>query len=145
LIWKWLLIYEIGNLTATDLSALLVYLIDGLDCIQMINTRIESNLIHYNYASFLHFAIKFPNFGRDVTGGDDVGLAFDCRLNNDSMECEWNEGDDKIVSSNLSVKVRNNGDVKRDCSRVRQSRCDLLGTLECAGSLKYVLMRRDDT
>ena len=67
-------------------------LVNCLDRVQMVNTRVQPDLIHDHDACFLGVLFKLPHGGRDVASGDDVSLAFDGGLDHSCMVGVWDEG-----------------------------------------------------
>ena len=62
-------------------------LINRLNGIQMVNPRVQPDLIHNHYSRLLHLLIKRSHSGGDVAGGDDMSLAFDGRLDHSCVVC----------------------------------------------------------
>lgn len=58
----------------TDLSALCMDFVDGLDSVQVIDTRVQTDFVEDNNSSLLGSGIQFAHGWGDVGRGDDVGL-----------------------------------------------------------------------
>ena len=72
-------------------------LINDLHSVQVIDTRIQPNLIHYDDSSFLSSGVELTHSRGDVTGSDDVSLAFDSSFDDLSMIGIRDQRDDDVV------------------------------------------------
>lgn len=81
-------------------------LVDGLDSVEMVDTRIETNLIHDNNPCLLDFSFQLPDGRADVAGGHNVGLALDGSFDDIDVVSVWNERDDEVVFCNSLFKRR---------------------------------------
>ena len=81
-------------------------LTDRLDSIQVIDSRVEPDLIHYDNPGFLSLFIKLPDRRRDVASRDDVRLALDGCLDHGGVVRVGDEGDNKIVICDCTLEVR---------------------------------------
>lgn len=70
------------EMNPTDLSTLCVDLIDSLDGIQVINARVETNLIENSDSSGFSSFIKLTHGRRNIRGGHYVGFTLDGSLDN---------------------------------------------------------------
>ena len=114
----------------TDLAALLVDIVNGLDRIQMVNARIEPDLVQYDDTSFFRSGVQFFHGRGDITRGDDVGFTFEGRFYHGSMIRVWYQRDDEIVGGDLGVKSRSGIDIKANSCSCRQARAERLGAFE---------------
>lgn len=80
-------------------------LVDGLHSVKVINTRIETDLVHHDDPSRLSLGIKLPHGGGYITSSDDVGLPFNGRLDDRCVMSIRNERNDEIVCGDLSIQV----------------------------------------
>ena len=71
----------------------------------MVNPRVHTNFVENNDASFLNFSFQLPHCGRDITGCDYIGLAFNRGFNDFCVIHVWDERDDDIMGSNLGFKL----------------------------------------
>lgn len=93
-----------------------MHFINGFDGVQVVNSRIDSNLVEHRDPSCLGFGFQLSDRRRDVTRGHDVGLAADRRFDPRWMVDEGHEGDDDVMFSNVGVQFRR-GNVESNCGR----------------------------
>ena len=112
---------------AKDLAALLVHLLDGLDGVKVVDTGVETDLVHDGDARGLGLGVKLHHGGRDIAGGDDILLVADGRLDDGGVEGVGDQADDEIVLSNDGIEGAVVGHIERDGVGV----LDALGQLPC--------------
>ena len=78
--------------------------IDDLDSIQVVNTGIKADLVHYDDASCLCFRIQLSHSWRHVAGSDYMCLAFDRGLDDSSVIGIGNKGDNDIMGRDFLFK-----------------------------------------
>lgn len=83
----------------TNLSTLLVDLLNGLYGVQVVDTRVKANLVHDNDTSILGSLVKLTYGWRDVASSDDVGLTLDSGLDNSSVVGIRDQRDDEVMGS----------------------------------------------
>lgn len=81
-----------------------MYLVDCLDGVQVIDTRIKSDLIHDNDTSLLHLSFQLLHRRANVAGGDDVSFALDGGLDHGGVIGVGNERYNEVVCSDESVQ-----------------------------------------
>ena len=91
-----------------------MYLVDGLDSVQVVNTRIEADLIHDNDASLLDRFVESAHRRRDVASGDDMSLSLNSCLYYCGVVSVRNKGDYKVVVGNSGFKCSRIVDIQRD-------------------------------
>lgn len=101
-------------------------LINGLDGVEVVNTRVETNLVHDDDASLLGSSIKLTHRRADIAGGDNVGLALDGGFDDIGVVGVGDERDDKVVLGDGLLQRSGVSDVERDRSRVAEVRDELL-------------------
>lgn len=104
-------------------------LLDRLDGVQVINSRVKANLVHDCDSGVLGSLIELQHSWGDIAGCDDVLLVADRRLDDLCVEDVWDEGDDKVVLSHDGV----------ECSCVVDVDGDSLGVLDAFGELLRAL------
>jgi hypothetical protein len=100
-----------------------VYLVDGLDGIQVVNAGIEANLVQDSDACILGFLVELPESRRNVACSDDWLLVLDGCFDDCRMKDVWDEGNDKINFVNSSAQSFVVPGVKFDSSGI----CKRLG------------------
>lgn len=113
-----------------DLATLLVDLADGLDGVQVIDTRVKTNLVHNDNTSLLRLLIELSDSRGNVAGSHNVGLAFDGGLNDGGVVGVGDERDDEVVGGNFALEVSGGVNVKGDGARVRKAVDQALGGRE---------------
>lgn len=88
-----------------DLTLLLVDLLDGLDGVEVIDSGIETDLVHDNNTGVLDLLLKSFDSRRDVTGGDDVLLVTDSGLDDLDVVDVRDQRDDNIVLRDSLVEL----------------------------------------
>jgi hypothetical protein len=96
-----------------------VHLIDGEHGGEMVDTRVNTNLVHDGDTGLLCLCIKLHHRGRDVRGCDDILLLADSRLDDSSVVCVGNQADDDIDFGDFSIE----GFVVVDIELLGVSRC----------------------
>ena len=79
------------------LATLRVDLVNRLHGIQVIDTRVKTDLVHYDDASFACSCIKFGHRRGDVARRHNVSLTFNGGFNDGSMISVRDKRDDQIV------------------------------------------------
>lgn len=95
-------------------------LVDELHCVQMIDTGVETNLIHDHDSGLLDLIFKFTDAVANVARGYNVRLALDGGLDNGDMVDVRNKRNDKIVLCNSLLQGGAVGHVKGNSSCVGQ-------------------------
>jgi len=91
-----------------------VHLVDGLDGVQVVDTRVEADLVHDDDTCLLGRFFESSHCGRDVAGGDDMSFALDSCLDYCSVVSVRNEGDDQVVGGDSGFKCSRIIDIQRD-------------------------------
>ena len=86
-----------GERTDTHLAALLVHLVDRLDRVKVVDTRVQAYLVHDDDARLLDLLLELADAGRDVARRDDVRLALDRGLDDVHVVDVRHERDDEVV------------------------------------------------
>lgn len=73
----------------TYLPTLRMDFINCLNRVQMINTRIQPDLVHNHDARLLRLLVKLPHSRRDIAGGNNVCLSLDGGLNDGCVVRVW--------------------------------------------------------
>lgn len=113
-----------------DLATLLVDLTDGLDSIQMIDTRVKTDLVHNDDTSLLRLLVELSDSRGNVAGSHNVGLALDGGLDDGGVVGIGDERDDEVMSSNFALEISSGVNVKGDGARVRKAIDQALGGRE---------------
>lgn len=117
-----------------------MYLMNRLDSPKVINTRINTNLVHDSDTSSLGLSIKLHHSRRDIAGCDNILLVSDSGLDNGGMEGIWDQTDHEIDLCDFGVKVFLLVDIKRDGLSVFDTSAKLLSTREGSASYHKVKM-----
>ena len=80
-------------------------LIDCFYSIQVINTRINTDLVQNCDSGFLDDVNQGSPLSRDVAGSDNICSSFNRRLNHGHMIYKWDEGNDEVVGRDLGIEV----------------------------------------
>lgn len=88
------------------LPALFMHFPNYLHSIQVVDPRVDANLVQNRDASLLSGRVELYHSRRDITRRDDLGLALDCRADNFGMIYERYERDDDVVICDGAVKLR---------------------------------------
>ena len=81
-------------------------LCDGLDGIQMIDTRIKANLIHDRDASFFDLGFELLHCRAGVRGGDDIHFLSYGRFDDQSMVGVGDQTDRDIDFADFRIQSR---------------------------------------
>ena len=92
-----------------NLPTLLMHLSNCLYRIQMVNSRIEPNLVHYHNPCVPRFLVQSAHSRRDVGCSDDVGLTLDSSLDDCGMVSVGDKGNDEVMFGNGSLEGRCGG------------------------------------
>jgi len=98
-----------------DLTTSLVDLVNGLDGVQVVDTRVQTNLVEDNDAGLLGLVLKLKHGRGDVRSGDNVLLLSNGRLDNSGVVSVGDQGNNKIglgnsgVKSSLVLNIKRNG------------------------------------
>ena len=107
---------------------------NSLDSPKVINTRIDTNLVHDGDTSSLGLSIKLHHSRRDIAGCDNVLLVSDSRLDDGGMEGIWDQTDHEIDLCDFGVKVFLLVDIERDSLSVFDTSAKLLSTCKSSAS-----------
>jgi hypothetical protein len=116
----------------THLATPFVDLIDDLDSIQVINTGIKTNLVHYDDTSCLRFRIQLPHSWGNVASSDYMCLAFDCGLNYGGVIGVGDKGDNDIIGCDFLFKSSVVVDIQGNSGCPWQIVSQFLGFCECS-------------
>lgn len=86
-----------------DLSSGVVYLLNGLDGIQVMDSRIKK-FVHHCDSSLLGFLLQLKHGRRDVTCCDNILLVSYGRLDDGRVESVRNQSNDQVVFCNFSIE-----------------------------------------
>jgi hypothetical protein len=81
-----------------------VYLVDGLDGVQVIDSRVKSDFVQDDDASLLHLGFEFFHCRRDVAGGHNVLLVLDGGFDHIRVMNVGHEGNDQVVRRDLGIE-----------------------------------------
>lgn len=101
-----------------------------LDGIEMIDSRVKTNLIHDGDAGVLALLLQGLHTIADVARRNDIRLVADRALDDVGVECVGNERYDNIDLGYCGVERCGIGDVERDGMRVGNALTEFLGGLE---------------
>lgn len=105
-----------------------MHLLDGLDGVEVVDSWVQTDLVHDCDAGVLCSLIQLKHGWRDIGSGDNVLLLADGRLDNSGMESVWDEGNDQVVFADSGVQSLLVGDIEGDWGSV----LDAFGELLCA-------------
>lgn len=117
-----------------DLAALSVNIIDGLDGVEVVETRVKTDLVHDGDTSLLDLGFKGTDSVRNVRGCDDVDLVFASGLDDGSVVDVRNERDNNVVALDDVGKSSSIVDIDGSGSRVVETMDEMLRVLELGGS-----------
>ena len=113
-------------------------LVNGLDGVEVVDTRVKTNLVHDNNASLLGSGVELAHRRANVASGDDVGLALDSGLDDIGVVGVGDERDDEVVLSDSLLKSGGVRDIEGNRGRVakiaNEILCGLQGTAGCRAS-----------
>lgn len=118
-----------------------MHFVNGLDGIEMVNTGIETNLVHNRDASILCLLVELHHGGRHIAGSDDMLLLADSGLDDSGVEGIGDQADDEVMLGNLGVEGLFVGHIERDGVRVLDALRELLGGCLCSAGLYTVSLR----
>jgi len=128
-----------------DLAALRVDLVNGLDRVEVIDTRVKADLVEDDDSGVLGSLIELAHGGGDVGGSNDVGLALDSGFDDSSVVGVGDEGNNKVVLSNSGLERLGVVDIEGDGSGAREIGGESLSAGEStAGNGEAVLRTADD-
>ena len=96
-------------------------LVDGLDSVQVVDTRVQADLVEDGDAGILGLLVESHHGLGDVGCGDNMLLDLDGGLDDDGVEGVGNEGDDQVVLGDLLLERIRVGDVERDGASVLET------------------------
>lgn len=102
-------------------------LVNGLDGVEVVNTGIETDLVHDGDASLLSLGVQLSHGRRDVTCGNDMLLVADGGLDDSSVVCVGDQADGQVVLGDLLIESLGIRDVERDRVGVGNALGKLLG------------------
>ena len=103
---------------------------NGLDSVQVVDTRVQTNLVHDSDTSLLAVLVQLHHGRGDVRGRDNVLLGTDGRLDNQGVESVGDQGYGDIVLRESLVEGVVIADVEGDGCGVLEAFAELLGALE---------------
>lgn len=110
-------------------------LVDLLDSVKVVDSRIKTNLVEHRDASLNASRFELLHGVRNVRGRDDVLLELDGRLDDSRVVGIRNERDHEIVLLDSSVKFSLIGDIDRDGIGLATERGgESLGSLDTTAS-----------
>ena len=109
-------------------------LINRLDSVQMVETRIQPNLVEHNAPSILGSLIELPPRRAPIAGSDNMRLALDSGLDHLRVVGVRNQRDNEIMFGDGLVKSLFIVDVERDGGSVGKFGTEGLGTGQSAAS-----------
>lgn len=114
-----------------------MHLVDRLDGVDVVDTRIEADLVHDDNACLLDLLFELADAGADVACRDDVRLTLDRCLDDIDVVSVRNERDDEVVLRDLLLKLGAllrllRASVQREGGRVGQVIRESLSTLQSA-------------
>lgn len=110
-----------------DLAAGAVDLLDRLDGVQVVDARVEADLVHDGDAGSLGLGGQLLHGGADVAGGHDMLLGADGRLDDLGVEGVRDQGDDEVMLANGGVEGLLVVDIEGDRVGVGDAGGELLG------------------
>ena len=129
---------------STDLSALGVDLADRLDRVQVVDTGIETDLVHDDNARLLDLRLERADRGADIARRHDVRLALDRGLDDGRVVDVRHERHDEVVLRDRSLENRGVGNVERDGGRMREVSRETFGGLERAAGWRCEIVSEYD-
>ena len=82
-----------------------MYLVDGLDRIQVVHTGVKADLVHDNDARLLDLLLKLADRGADVARRHHVRLALDRGLDDVDVVDVRDKRDDEVVVRDLLLEL----------------------------------------
>lgn len=79
-------------------------IIDGLDSIQVVDSRVETDLVHYCDTSLDDFRLECLHGIRDIAGSDHVLLVSDSGFDDIGMVDVGDQRDDEVVLRHESIE-----------------------------------------
>lgn len=112
-----------------------MHLVDRLDGVDVVDTRVEADLVHDDNACLLDLLFELADAGADVACRDDVRLTLDRCLDDIDVVSVRNERDDEVVLRDLLLKLGAllrllRASVQREGGRVGQVIRESLSTLQ---------------
>ena len=93
-------------------------LVDELHGVQVVDTRVEANLVHDHDTSLLDLLLKLTDPRADIARRDHIRLALDRGLDDGNMVDVRNERDNEVVVRDSLLERSGVGHVERHASRV---------------------------
>ncbi|KAB8349840.1 hypothetical protein FH972_023853 [Carpinus fangiana] len=115
-----------------DLAAGAVNLVDGLDGVQVVDARVEADLVEHGDAGCLGLVVELLHLRVDVRGGDHVDLVLDGRLEDGGVEGVGNERDDDVLACDGGVEGGRVVYIDRDGLCVLDALAELAGAVNGA-------------
>ncbi len=91
----------------------------------MVDSRVQSDLVHNCDSCILALLIKLQHGRGDIRCGNNVLFLADSRFDNGSMVCIWDQTDDQVVLCDFSIE----GFLVADIEGYRVGELDALGQL----------------
>ena len=107
-------------------------LIDCLNSVQVVDTRVQPNLVHDCDAGILGLLIQLLHRRRNITGCDDVLLVADGGLDDEFVECVGDQRDCDIDLGDFSVEGCAVVDIEGNGVAVGKALAELGGAFECS-------------
>ena len=104
--------------------------VDELDGVEIIDARVQADLVHDGNAGFFDLFFEGEHCGRDVARRDDVGLGADCGFDDGGMVDVGDEGDDDVGFGELLVQCFFVRHVEADGVCVLDAGAELFGGFE---------------
>lgn len=127
---------------AGDLAAGLVDVVDGLDSVEVVDTRVETNLVKDSDSGLLRLLVECHHGLGNVGSGDNILLLVDGGLDDLCVEGVWDQRDDQVNLSDLLLQCLCIVHVDGDGIGMLETLCELLGALKCAAGWKILAMRQ---
>jgi hypothetical protein len=109
-------------------------ILTDLDGTNVVDTRVQTDLVHNNDSGVLGLLLESLHGGRNVRSGDNVLLVPDSALNNSSVVDVRNEGNHEVTVGDGGIEGSSIGNVNGDGLGTSEVGSHLLGGLESSAS-----------
>lgn len=117
---------------ARNLAPLLMNLVNRLNSVQVINTRVQTNLVHDRDTGILGLLVKLLHRRGNIAGGDDVLLVADGGLDDEFVVCVGDKRDGDIDLGDFRIEGGAVINVERNGVAVGETLAELGGALKCS-------------
>lgn len=119
---------------ALDLTTSLLDLVKDLDGPQVVNSRVDTDLVEANQTSILELLLEGTHLGVNVRGSDDVGFLFKRSLHDLGVVGVRDQADNNVVTPDSLSESVSRGDVNRYGGGVGEAGSEVLCSSESSAS-----------